>query len=488
MNQKPILAIITCCAILFAFNLTIIHPSISFFATNPSSSIIKVPEDYTKIQWAIGNATIGATILVANGTYNEHLTINQSITLIGAGNNLTILNGTIADTAIQITANNVTIKGFSIQRFYIGIVINQSQNIYITENQITQIWTKGATYILDSKNITLNKNTLTHSSSAGVNMLKSNMTKFSQNIISHNDGVGIYFENCTDFTATDNQIESNGGDAICCTYAHNLYIARNTFALNDYRGIWAAHSSGKAFHNNFVRNRENARSIQSNITWDDGYPSGGNFWSNYTGSDAYFGKEQNLSGSDGVGDVPFTTPQEGEQDKYPLMGNFTTQTVNIDAQNYTVDFVSNSIINNLQVNQSEKSLYFTINNPNKPEGFCRVTIPTNLMWCDDQNQWLVKINGTLIDRTIIENGNYTHIYFTFTQGIHIAKITATYIVPEIIPLVFIFFLSWAILVAVYLIHENSHTQIKTKNKHLQKLMKTSNNAHTKHTRKHDDTS
>lgn len=358
---------------------------IASFATTNLSHIIRVPEDFQTIQFAINNASSGDTVLVANGTFDEHLTINKSITLIGAGSNSTILNGTTAGTAIQITADNVTIKGFGIRHFYAGIIINQSENIYIAEDQITQTWTKGATYIINSKNITLNRNTITNNDSPGISMFKTNTTKFFHNTISHNAGVGIYFENCTDFTATDNQIESNGGDAICTAYAYNLYITMNTFTLNDYRGIWAANSNGTVFHNNFVRNRENARSILSNLTWDDGYPSGGNYWSNYSGSDLFSGANQNLIGSDGIGDVPFIIPQQGvrERDRHPLMGNFTELTTTTEAQNYAVDFISNAIIHDLYANQSIKSLYFTVNSPNKTEGLCRVAIPKSLMQCDD---------------------------------------------------------------------------------------------------------
>jgi parallel beta-helix repeat protein len=388
---------------------------------------------------------------VANGTFNEHLTINKSITLIGAGSNSTILNGTVATTAIQITADNVTIKGFGIQHFYTGITIDQSENIYIAENQITQTWTKGATYIINSKNITLNRNTITNNDSPGISMLKTNTTKFFHNTISHNAGVGIYLENCTDFTATDNQIESNGGDAICTAYAYNLFIATNTFTFNDYRGIWAAHSNGTIFHNNFVRNRENARSILSNLTWDDDYPSGGNYWSNYSGSDLFSGVDQNLVGSDGINDAPFIIPQQGarERDRYPLMGNFTKLTTTTEAKNYTVDFISNAIIRNLYANQSEKSLYFTVNNPNKTEGLCRVAIPKSLMHCNDASQWEVRVGGTLIGHIITENGNYTYIYFTFTQGTHFVKITATHIVPEINILALLLFLILTLSVAIY---------------------------------------
>jgi len=52
--------------------------------------------------------------------------------------------------------------------------------------------------------------------------------------------------------------------------------------------------------------------------WDNGYPSGGNYWSNYNGTDLYSGPCQNVTGSDGIGDTPYVI-DANNQDNYPLM-------------------------------------------------------------------------------------------------------------------------------------------------------------------------
>jgi parallel beta-helix repeat protein len=83
------------------------------------------------------------------------------------------------------------------------------------------------------------------------------------------------------------------------------------------------------FHNNFINNTQQAEfetGVQLNV-FDDGYPSGGNYWSDYNGTDLRSGPYQNESGSDGIGDSQYIFG-EGKppvwgwwivvQDNYPL--------------------------------------------------------------------------------------------------------------------------------------------------------------------------
>ncbi|UCG68719.1 MAG: hypothetical protein JSV09_13080, partial [Thermoplasmata archaeon] len=46
---------------------------------------------------------------------------------------------------------------------------------------------------------------------------------------------------------------------------------------------------------------------------------GGNFWSDYTGKDSYSGINQDIFGSDGLGDIPYDIFGGTEKDQYPLL-------------------------------------------------------------------------------------------------------------------------------------------------------------------------
>ena len=49
-----------------------------------------------------------------------------------------------------------------------------------------------------------------------------------------------------------------------------------------------------------------------------GYPAGGNYWSDYNGTDVFSGRYQNETGSDGIGDAQYTV-DGNNADKYPLI-------------------------------------------------------------------------------------------------------------------------------------------------------------------------
>ena len=73
---------------------------------------------YITIQEAIDAASVGDTINVAAGTYDEDVTVSKSLSLIGEGASSTTVRGIIggSTTTVQITASNVTIAGFTITR------------------------------------------------------------------------------------------------------------------------------------------------------------------------------------------------------------------------------------------------------------------------------------------------------------------------------------------------------------------------------------
>ncbi|MBN1281182.1 MAG: PKD domain-containing protein [Candidatus Thermoplasmatota archaeon] len=97
------------------------------------------------------------------------------------------------------------------------------------------------------------------------------------------------------------------------------------------------------YHNTFLNNTVHAIGLD-NSTWDDGYPSGGNYWDDYTGNDTFSGEQQNISGSDGIGDSPYAIDGGSNVDQYPLMYPFDNYvTLQIDAPS-TVDETESFVV------------------------------------------------------------------------------------------------------------------------------------------------
>ena len=109
----------------------------------------------------------------------------------------------------------------------------------------------------------------------------------------------------------------------------DVVVSGNTFAQCPTGGLWVDSSNMLVYHNNFLQGGVDGN-LRSQDLWDNGYPSGGNYWSSYTGVDNCSGSQQNVcTGPDGIGDTPytFTTWQSVVgQDRYPLMKPFTAQT------------------------------------------------------------------------------------------------------------------------------------------------------------------
>jgi hypothetical protein len=95
-------------------------------------------------------------------------------------------------------------------------------------------------------------------------------------------------------------------------------IEGNTFAGDNYSIDVESGGGGLVFHNDFLDDGGWVLPSGATVGWNDPYPIGGNYWSNYTGTDRFSGPGQNIPGSDGIGDAPFVL-NSANIDYYPLM-------------------------------------------------------------------------------------------------------------------------------------------------------------------------
>jgi len=213
---------------------------------------------------------------------------------------------------------NVTIRSLIMEHFEMSstcIYLNSSSNNFILANDLTSDFRYGSGLILDySSNNVISGNNMT----GGVCLW---LRSSSNNLVSGNNMVGSYYYGVdlvdSDFnTFSANNIQHNNNNGLSLDSSSSNSIIGNNITNNGY-GISLTGSNNSVYHNNFVDNSQQADSDSTNL-WDDGYPSGGNYWSDYNGSDTYSGPYQNETGGDEIGDVPYAIDGDNA-DHYPLV-------------------------------------------------------------------------------------------------------------------------------------------------------------------------
>lgn len=228
-------------------------------------------------------------------------------------------------------------------------------------------------------------------------------------------------------------------------YIYNVHGNEISYNIigNNHIGICLNGSNNNVIHhNNFLGNTIQAYTYNSSgNTWDGGYPSGGNYWSDHVfvelmpemfgggkryggpgGVDLYNGPYQNESGSDGISDVPYTIDADNK-DRYPLM-----DVVNLFIDGWLevpgwINIVSNSTVSDFYLNQDEAFVRFKVEGEEGTMGYCRVVLPKRILWAEN-NQWTVLIDGGPVDPRVAEDVNNTCLYFTYNHSVRTVEIRA----------------------------------------------------------------
>lgn len=107
----------------------------------------------------------------------------------------------------------------------------------------------------------------------------------------------------------------------------NVTVKENTFHESVESGVIMFTSSCiRFFHNNVYGGAGGVGGTNHNISLDDGYPSGGNYWAVYRWQavDQFRGPGQDQPGSDGIADIDFIANRNWYfNDFYPLMKPFS---------------------------------------------------------------------------------------------------------------------------------------------------------------------
>jgi parallel beta-helix repeat protein len=214
----------------------------------------------------------------------------------------------------------ITIKNLRIQGFFDGIYLGKSSNNTVVGNNVIGtggFLSTGIYLFYFSYNNTMTGNNITGNDYGIWLISAADNNRIIGNDIASNT-CGISLDGSSDNSVVWNSITENSMTGIEIVGSGTNKITRNNITHNHF-GIGSWSSSGNTiYHNNLESNTCEAFSKDSMDVWDNGYPSGGNYWSDYSGSDICSGLYQNETGSDSVGDTPYITG-ENISDRYPLM-------------------------------------------------------------------------------------------------------------------------------------------------------------------------
>jgi parallel beta-helix repeat protein len=219
---------------------------------------------FNTIQDGTNAVETNGTVLVSNGTYAESILINKSLDLLGENKNTTRILGTGNGTGVNITANNVTISGFTIQNYTkgYGIIIASSMN-RITNNIISDtiggiviFWNPfEPTYPNNGFNM-VTENLLIRNEGFGIVVSGKNNTIL-RNSISQSE-YGIMVEIAESNNISQNHISDND-NGIVIMISYDTMIYQNTISKNLELGLFDFCTSSTIIRqNNFIENGHHA--------------------------------------------------------------------------------------------------------------------------------------------------------------------------------------------------------------------------------------
>lgn len=202
--------------------------------------------DYEKIQDAINAAGEGDTIRVWEGTYYENVVVNKTVSLIGNGSAITIIDGGRGGDVVVINSKKTNISGFSLtnsslythqhNNFKAGLLVKASycriENNSLFDNQY-------GIYLHNAENNSIWRNSCfenkewNYPSGAGIMLAHSDGNIIANNRCYRNEGDGIFAYISDENEIVNNTSEKNDGSGILVSGECGFNIIRGNYCTSN---------------------------------------------------------------------------------------------------------------------------------------------------------------------------------------------------------------------------------------------------------------
>ncbi len=178
---------------------------------------------------------------------------------------------------------------------------------YLHDTTEWEDWPYGPTIGLVLNNVhngTIRGNDLSNNPGEGIHTWSA-VNCLIENNVAYGNGAGIRLDSSSSCIIRNNNV-SNNMYGLFFTQSTGLFIHENNISMSTINGILLSQSNSNfIYHNNFIGNTIHADDDNENNNWDNGYPSGGNYWDDHSGMDIMSGPDQDIPGSDDLGDTPY---------------------------------------------------------------------------------------------------------------------------------------------------------------------------------------
>ena len=236
------------------------------------------PGNYSKIQDAIDDAFDGDTVFVFNGTYNESVIVDKTLSIIGENKSSTIIDGTYKEFVIHLIVDHIYVHNFTIRNSG-GYMHDAGMKLDSENNLITECIfyrTKTGIYVNHTTNNEINNCTF-HTNGEGIYLKSSQGSKIRDCFFCHN-GIALNLGNSDEIKINGCYAHTNGIAFFFNNSSNIESIGCAVYDNNDNQGGFFIKycsniniSDCNVYHNGFgikISNSSTIYTLNCNLFWN----------------------------------------------------------------------------------------------------------------------------------------------------------------------------------------------------------------------------